>query len=87
MEIRGKHGRKVPVILTPEMVQSLELLVEEKNSCGVGENIYLFARPSFETRLRGSDCIRELAKNCGAEKLEILSSTELRKQVKSTESK
>lgn len=81
VEIRGKHGRKVPVILTPEMVQSLELLVEERNSCGVGENIYLFARPGFETRLRGSDCIRELAKNCGAEKPEALSSTKLRKQV------
>lgn len=81
VEIRGKRGRKVPIILTPTMVQSLELLVEERSSCGVGENIYLFARPGFDTRLRGSDCIRELAKNCGAEKPEALSSTKLRKQV------
>lgn len=29
VEIRGKHGGKVPIILTPTMVQSLELLVEE----------------------------------------------------------
>lgn len=36
VEIRGKHGRKVPIILTPAMVQSLELLVEERSSCGVG---------------------------------------------------
>ncbi|KAK0136496.1 hypothetical protein N1851_027394 [Merluccius polli] len=81
VEIRGKRGRKVPIILTPAMVQSLELLVEERSSCGVGENIYLFARPGFKTRLRGSDCIRELAKNCGAEKPEAMSSTKLRKQV------
>ncbi|TKS65926.1 hypothetical protein D9C73_028178 [Collichthys lucidus] len=81
VEIRGKHGRKVPIILTPAMVQSLELLVEDRSSCGVGENIYLFARAGFETRLRGSDCIRELAKNCGAKKPEALSSTKLRKQV------
>ncbi|XP_035812761.2 uncharacterized protein LOC118471566 [Amphiprion ocellaris] len=81
VEIRGKRGRKVPVILTPVMVQSLELMVEERSSCGIGENIYLFARPGFETRLRGSDCIRELARKCGAEKPEALSSTKLRKQV------
>ena len=81
VEIRGKRGRMVPIILTPTMVQSLELLVEERSLCGIGENIYLFARPGFETRLRGSDCIRELAKKCGAEKPEALSSTKLRKQV------
>lgn len=81
VEIRGKCGRKVPIILTPAMVQSLELLVKERSSCGVGENLYLFARPGFDTRLRGSDCIRELAKNCGAQKPEALSSTKLRKQV------
>ncbi|XP_075997613.1 uncharacterized protein LOC142991389 isoform X2 [Genypterus blacodes] len=81
VEIRGKRGGKVPLILTPTMVQSLELLVEERSSCGIGENIYLFARPGFETRLRGSDCIRELAENCGAEKPEALSSTKLRRQV------
>ncbi|XP_029913825.1 uncharacterized protein LOC115363688 [Myripristis murdjan] len=69
------------IILTPTMVQSLELLVEERSSCGVGESIYLFARPGFDTRLRGSNCIRELAKNCGAKKPEALSSTKLRKQV------
>ncbi|XP_013886411.1 uncharacterized protein LOC106534349 [Austrofundulus limnaeus] len=81
VEIRGKRGRKVPIILTPDMVESLELLVKERGSCGVGENSYFFARPGFETRLRGSDCIRELAKSCGAQKPEALSSTKLRKQV------
>lgn len=73
--------QKVPIILTPVMVESLELLVEERSSCGVGENICLFARPGFETRLRGADSIRELAKKCGTEKPEALSWTKLRKQV------
>lgn len=40
--------------------------------CGVGENIYLFARLGFEMRLRGSDCIHELAKHCGTEKSEAV---------------
>nr|XP_029137256.1 uncharacterized protein LOC114921443 isoform X1 [Labrus bergylta] len=81
VEIRGKRGRKVPIILTPAMVKSLELLVTSRDLCGVVDNPYLFARPGFETRLRGSDCIRELARSCGAQKPEAFSSTKLRKQV------
>lgn len=47
----------------------------------MGENLYLFARPGFDTRLRGSVCIHELAKNCGAQRPEALSSTKLRRQL------
>ncbi|XP_076008551.1 uncharacterized protein LOC143002364 [Genypterus blacodes] len=45
----------------------------------VGEKMYNRQRET--ARFRGSDCIRELAKNCGAEKPEALSSTKLRRQV------
>ncbi|XP_028296545.1 uncharacterized protein LOC114461667 isoform X3 [Gouania willdenowi] len=81
VEIRGKRGRRVPIILTPTMVQSLDLLVKERSSCGVGNNSFLFARPGYDSRQRGSDCIRELARSCGAHKPEAFSSTKLRRQV------
>ncbi|XP_060936018.1 uncharacterized protein LOC133012072 [Limanda limanda] len=81
IEIRGKRGRKVPVLLTPAMQQALDLLVSKRQECGVPqENIYLFARPSAFTCYRGSDCLRHFAKVCGAKSPESLTSTKLRKQ-------
>lgn len=54
IETCGKRGRKVPVILTPVMVETLELLIKERCSCGVSEgNIYLFARPGYDTHFHG----------------------------------
>lgn len=81
VEIRGKRGRKVPVLLTPEMQQSLDLLVSKRQECGVPtENVYLFARPSAMSSYRGSDCLRYFASTCGAKRPDTLTSTKLRKQ-------
>ncbi|KAM9699286.1 uncharacterized protein ACNS7B_008355 [Menidia menidia] len=81
IEIRGKRGRKVPVLLTPAMQQSLNFLVNKRQECGVlQDNTYLFARPSTYSCYRGSDCLRNFAKVCGAKSPESLTSTKLRKQ-------
>ncbi|KAI9532240.1 hypothetical protein NQZ68_033865 [Dissostichus eleginoides] len=81
IEIRGKRGRRFPVLLTPAMQQALDLLVGTRQECGVPkENIYLFARPSAFTCYRGSDCLRYFAKAFGAKNPESLTSTKLRKQ-------
>lgn len=62
LEIRGK----VPVLLTSEMQQSLDLIVAKRHECGVlKDNGYLFARPCVLTCFRGSDCIRDFAKDYG----------------------
>lgn len=77
---RGKRGRPVPILLTPKMLHSLELLVQQREACGVlQDNIYVFARPAAMSHLRGSDCIRGFAKACGAKCPKALSSTKLRK--------
>ncbi|XP_039676792.1 uncharacterized protein LOC120571768 [Perca fluviatilis] len=82
IEIQGKRQRKVPIILTPNMLSSMEALVENRIQCGVpNENHFLFARPEARTHLRGSDAIRQLARMCGAKHPEALSSTKLRKHV------
>lgn len=81
VEIRGKRGRKVPVLLTPAMQQALDLLVGKRQECEVPlENTFLFARPCALTCYRGSDCLRHFAKACGAKSPESLTSTKLRKQ-------
>ncbi|XP_052426266.1 uncharacterized protein LOC127968823 isoform X16 [Carassius gibelio] len=82
VEIRGKRGRKVPVLLTPSMQESISLLLENRNTCGIpNENPFLFARPYAMTFFRGSDCIREFAVACSAKNPQTLTSTKLRKQI------
>ncbi|XP_067311201.1 uncharacterized protein [Pseudorasbora parva] len=81
LEIRGKRGRKVPVLLTPAMVDSLNLLVEKRKECGVADNSYMFARPYAVSHYRGSDCIRYFVNACGAKNPLSLTSTKLRKHV------
>ncbi|XP_067456263.1 uncharacterized protein [Thunnus thynnus] len=82
IEIRGKRNRKVPLLLTPDMLSSMEALVAHRRACGVpDENPFFFSRPEAETHLRGSDAIRQIARECGAKHPETLSSTKLRKHV------
>ncbi|KAF3835904.1 hypothetical protein F7725_028462 [Dissostichus mawsoni] len=46
VEIRGKRGRGMPVLLKPSMVTAMELLAGTREMCGMNkENIYMFARP------------------------------------------
>ncbi|XP_039519797.1 uncharacterized protein LOC120473826 isoform X4 [Pimephales promelas] len=82
VEIRGKRGRKVAVLLSPDMVDALTHLVSRRKECGVPEeNVFLFGRPSCLTPYRGQDCLRIYANECGAKKPEFLRSTQLRKHV------
>ncbi|XP_051239267.1 uncharacterized protein LOC127353763 isoform X2 [Dicentrarchus labrax] len=64
------------------MLSSKEALVAHRRTCGVpDDNPYFFARAEAKSHLRGSDAIRQMAKECGAKHPETLSSTKLRKQV------
>lgn len=82
VELRGKRGRKVAVLLSPDMVKAITCLIEKRKDCGVlAENLFLFARPHCLTPYRGQDCLRLYASECGAENPELLRSTQLRKRV------
>ncbi|XP_022055392.2 leukocyte receptor cluster member 8 homolog isoform X2 [Acanthochromis polyacanthus] len=82
IEIRGKRGRKVPVLLTSDMLASMELLVKTRQKCDVPhDNDFMFARPEAQTYIRGSDAVRHCAQSCGAKHPEMLSSTKLRKHM------
>ncbi|XP_029007539.1 uncharacterized protein LOC114856073 isoform X2 [Betta splendens] len=82
IEIRGKRGRKVPILLTPDVLASMELMVKTRRSCAVlDENPFMFGRPQALSHLRGSDVIRQIAQSCGAKHPEALSSTKLRKHM------
>ena len=82
IETRGKRGRKVPILLTPKMVGSLELLVNTREKCGIQKsNPFFFARPGSTLHHRSSDCLRTFAQKCGAKNPDALKSTKLRKHV------
>ncbi|XP_043978900.1 uncharacterized protein LOC122834482 isoform X2 [Gambusia affinis] len=82
VEIIGKRGRKVAVLLSPDVVDALTLLVSKREQCGVcSTNIFLFARPRSQSHYRGQDCLRVYGSQCGAKHPEFLRSTQLRKHV------
>ena len=67
VEIRGKRGRKVPVILTPEVKDSIDLLNKTRTPVGIpDENPFIFARPSRQSlgHMRAWDCLHKLAIDC-----------------------
>lgn len=80
--IVGKRGRKVPVLLTPLMRESLDTLIEKREECGVlKENGFLFALPYSVHYLRGSNCIRQFVHECDVKNPKALTSTKLRKHI------
>ena len=84
IEICGKGGRNVPVLPTPSMKSSIDILRKYRKEVGVWEeNEFLFASCSNKAKYhyRGSDCLRKFAEECGAEKADLLRSTKLRKHM------
>uniref|UniRef100_UPI0037E722ED uncharacterized protein isoform X2 n=1 Tax=Semicossyphus pulcher TaxID=241346 RepID=UPI0037E722ED len=80
IDIRGKCGRIVPILLKPSFVSTLELLVEMRETCGVSsKNPFLFGRPHTLTAYHGSECVRKYAKACGAKDPEELKMTKIKK--------
>jgi hypothetical protein len=70
IEIRGKRGRKVAMLFPADHNTSLELLSNYRQSAGVStNNKYVFAKTSsvLNRSVRGCDCLRNFARQCGAE--------------------
>lgn len=68
VEIRGKRGRKVAVILTPEMVNAIDVLIKTRKTVGIpDENPYVFARTNRQSLepMRAWDCLKKLSTQCG----------------------
>ncbi|XP_058491567.1 uncharacterized protein LOC131463693 [Solea solea] len=80
IDIRGKCGRMVPVLLKPSFVSGLELLVKTRETIGVpSENLYLFGRPSVLTAYKGTDCVQKYVKECGAKNPEAMTTRKIQK--------
>ncbi|CAH1163346.1 unnamed protein product, partial [Phaedon cochleariae] len=83
VEIVGKRGRKVPVLLTKEMKESIDFLLATRIEVGVPEgNPFVFARlGELHSYMRGHDCIKKWCSEANLESPETITSTKLRKYV------
>ena len=84
VEIVGKRGRTVPVLVSNEAVAWLNALVTNRHEAGVApDNIFLFARCCYRGtgHIRGSDCLRTYADKAGLDNACTIRSTKLRKHV------
>ncbi|XP_071337575.1 M-phase phosphoprotein 8 isoform X1 [Trachinotus anak] len=84
LELEGQYGRNMLVLLTEGMVLSINLLIENREQAGVSKtNPYLFARTEGPSFIRGLDCFRRAAMECGVKNPEALLSSSLREQIAS----
>ncbi|XP_077392862.1 M-phase phosphoprotein 8 isoform X2 [Festucalex cinctus] len=82
VELEGQFGRNMLVLLTGRMTSSLDQLVENRQDAGVSKsNPYLFARTEGHSFIRGLDCFRRAAVECGVKNPEALLSPVLREQI------
>lgn len=78
--IRGKRGRKVPLIIPPNCLTLMSMLVENRKQAGICKrNKYFFARFSAFTQIRACDSIRMLTEEANLEDPQTLRMTKLRK--------
>uniref|UniRef100_UPI0037E803F2 M-phase phosphoprotein 8 isoform X2 n=1 Tax=Semicossyphus pulcher TaxID=241346 RepID=UPI0037E803F2 len=84
LELEGQYGRNMLVLLTESMVSSIELIIANREQAGVAKNNpYLFARTEGPSFIRGLDCFRRAAMECGVKNPEALLSSSLREQIAS----
>ena len=86
VEIEGKRGRKVPVILTKDMKQSIDLLIKTRKQVGIpDDNPYVFARVNRESlrHIRGWDSLRHFTLTCkpSLANPDVITGTKLRKYI------
>lgn len=81
VEIVGKKERKVAVLLTEQVQNNISQILKLRESMNL-QSDYLFNRPYPAINpYRGSDCLRQYAFACEAQKPLLMTSTRLRKQL------
>ena len=81
-------GRRVPIILTPDVIEAMDMLIETRTAVGVAtKNRYVFAAPTRNSLnpLRGNDCLSSVVQKVdeavGLKLPEAIQSIKMRKYV------
>lgn len=81
---KKRRGKKVAVMLTPELLSAITMLVNKRQACGVQKNNpFLFARPdgTCTSFYRGQKCVNSLVDCSGAKAPQKLRSPFFRKHM------
>ncbi|KAF5274424.1 hypothetical protein FQR65_LT04340 [Abscondita terminalis] len=83
VEVLGKRGRRVPILLSPDMKSGIDLLLKTRSLAGISkDNPYVFARSGTSLEyLRGHDCLRKCCERAQLESPENINGTKLRKYI------
>ncbi|KAJ8020463.1 hypothetical protein HOLleu_40061 [Holothuria leucospilota] len=78
--IRGKRGRKVPLIIPQDCAELMDLLRDLRQSAGISsKNKYFFGRFGARTPIRATDSLRELTLEAQLNSPHLVRSTKMRK--------
>jgi hypothetical protein len=85
LEVRGKRGQKVAILVTNNMQETLSVLARSRGVVGLSNNRYVFPNinSSKGQPVRAADCIRKFSHECGAKSSQNLTATKMQKHVAS----
>ncbi|XP_033096322.1 uncharacterized protein LOC117100634 isoform X1 [Anneissia japonica] len=81
VEIVGKRGRTVPLLISEDMKNNIDLLIKNRGEVVNEDNVFLFPVVGSLNHIRGCDALRKYAEACGCKKPELIRSTRLRKHI------
>lgn len=83
VEVEGKRGRKVPVILPSLIKECVDILIRHRDECGIAiGNKYVFSRSNNSKQyLRGHDCLKKICDEVILTNPDAITGTKLRKYV------
>lgn len=85
IEIKGKRGRKVPLLVPNDAQNAISVILSHRSEANVPEeNTFIFALPGSTSSLRGWDVLNKLAREFGCKKPESITGTNLRKYLSTT---
>lgn len=79
----GKGSKPVPILFTRRLGKYTDYLIHIRRTTNIvpKTNKYIFANPNSDRWIAGTSVLRKLAKDCGAKRPELLTSTRFRKQI------
>ncbi|XP_064643399.1 uncharacterized protein LOC135497602 [Lineus longissimus] len=79
VQLPGKRNRRVPLLLKLEWVTAMDLLVRNRETCNVVNNVYFFGQPCKTNHLAPWKVLNQTAVAAGCLRPELISTTRLRK--------
>ena len=82
VHVVGKRDRPVPILLTQDVVQCIDALIDTRSSCGISsDNKYIFALAQSTGHLRFFNVLKNVATQAGMKRPDLLTTTRMRKHV------